>query len=281
MPGDPGLRQDLADRRRAARRPEVRPRRPALPPPADRPAPVLRRGAVRELPRAWATTSPATSSGTRRDRDEDRSAALLVAAPGPPRSTSGQPVLFAARPGRWSEPPGDRDEPAGAGRRLDRAPARPAHDARPGRAEPRPLPRARLPADAAAAGARPAGRDRAELHAVGQMLQVMEDAWLGLGLAVRRPADEPGLDERLPPLGRHHGVPRALADAPRRVQPPISSGSARTQLHATTGAAVGVRLPRRRRTRRRLRGAAVDRLAEEFAREWPDEARDGPGRSPT
>ena len=44
------LRQDLDDRRRAPGPSEVRQEGPGVPPPADRPPAVVRRGAVRELP---------------------------------------------------------------------------------------------------------------------------------------------------------------------------------------------------------------------------------------
>ena len=45
-----GLREDLDDRRRAVRPPELREERFELPVPADRPPPVVRRGAIRVLP---------------------------------------------------------------------------------------------------------------------------------------------------------------------------------------------------------------------------------------
>src|SRR5262249_34759473 len=131
----------------------------------------------------------------------------------------------------------------------------------------------RRPLGPVAAG--PIDRDRAELHAVGRMLQMMEDAWISLGL--RRYSALP-MNRGWLNTFRRWGSTEAF----RRHWPTLRSEFSsdfvqfcESQLNLPTSRPTLMPLPGPVDRLSGFEGRAVDLLAREFWREWPDVSRDG------
>ena len=208
--GDHRLYQDLDDRRRALRRLEVREARPPVPAPADRPAPVVHRRAVRELPRPGRPHRPRRLL---RHRAPGSRRADLERARRPRGLHPRKSAAFLLAP----EPLGDgarrpRRALHAGGRGVDPIPARHPQGTRAGHVESGPLSRA-VRRHGEGPGqrlriippTRRAARGLADDPAHGERLDQPPPQ------GAQRPPHGPRLDERLPPLDRHESVPPPLA----------------------------------------------------------------------
>jgi hypothetical protein len=187
----------------------------------------------------------------------------------------GNQLLFAALRGRWASPPADHDaryvELARAWYQIQRDVREDeklevlSRDLYPELVAPgAPAPPALTPERAAA-----------ELHAVGQMLQVMEDAWINLGMKGRidLPTDRGWMN-----VFRRWTNGRAF----QRVWPTLRSEFSpdfvkfcESQLHAGAGQRPQVHLVPANYAPGSFEDRAIERLNDEFRREWPDESAAG------
>ncbi len=198
---------------------------------------------------------------------------LFPESPMPPHR-SYIPRLFSAVQLRWSEVPKDQDEhvlEASRGWSLLQSELS-------SRAELAELSRELYPelppGPISATEPDPADRERAELYAVARMLEIMEAAWNALGL--RQNSGLPMNRGWMNTFRRW-----AVTEAFQRTWPALRAERGaefvrfcESQLHTATAAPSAIRLTAYKDLTD-FPAEAVAELADEFAREWPDEARTG------